>query len=125
MGLFDLYLYICRMQFDLNIKQVPPAAPSQQLLLMKAVNLIDFLLPTKAKASLSLLLLVCGMMCVTRSDREEMISRFRKHLNQYQIGDFQRVKELVEYAWTRNPCGLECMDWAKLGDEKGWNLFVG
>lgn len=110
MGLFDLYLYICRVQFDLSIKQVPPASPSQQLLLMKAVKLIDFLLSTKVRASLSLLLLVCGTMCVTQVDRDDMINRFRNQLNQYQIGNFQHVEELVEYAWTRNPCGIECMD---------------
>lgn len=124
-GVFDLYVYICQMQLGLNIKQLPPSSPHQQLLLMKALKLVDFLIPTKAKVALSLLLLVCGMTCVTQLEREQMIQRFRKHLKRYVIGNFQRVEELVEETWARDPDGHQCTDWADLADEKGWNLFVG
>lgn len=123
-SLFDLYVIIARMQLGTSIKQLPPSSAHQQLLLMKAIQLVDFLIPSKAKVALSLLLLICGMTCVVQHDRDEMIQRFRKHLKQYEIGNFQRVEELVEYAWTRNPYGHECIDWAELGNEKGWNLNV-
>lgn len=125
MGLFELYVCVCRMQLATTINQIPPSSVHQQHLFMKALKLVDFLLPTKVKVSLSLLLLMCGITCVTQHDREEMIQRFRKHLNQYEIGNFQRIEELVEEAWARNPHGHQCIDWAELGQEKGWNLYVG
>lgn len=125
MKLFDLYAYVCKMQLATSIDHIPPVSAHQQELLMEALDLVDFLLPTKMKVALSLLLLVCGITCVTQHDRQRMIQRFRKHLNQYEIGNFQRIEELVEEAWSRNPEGHLCLDWAALGEERGWNLYVG
>lgn len=125
MSLFELYVCVCRMQLATSISQIPPSSAQQQHLLMKALELVDLLLPTKVKVALSLLLLMCGITCVFQDDRDEMIQRFRKHLNQYEIGNFQRIEELVEEAWARNPDGNKCVDWAELGYERGWNLYVG
>lgn len=125
MGLFDLYVYICQMQLNQGIRRLPASSPCQQLLLRKAVKLIDILILTRAKVALSLLILLCGMTCVTQLDRDEMIQRFRKHLNQYQIGNFLRVEELVEHVWKVDPHGRRCLDWAQLADQKGWYFYVG
>lgn len=125
MRLFELYACVCRMQVATLISQVPPLSVHQQNLLMKSLQLVDFLLPSKVKVALSLLLLICGITCVTDHDRSEMVQRFRKHSNQYEIGNFQRIEELVEEVWARNPKGDICVDWAEIGNEKGWNLYVG
>lgn len=125
MALFELYVCVCRMQLATCINQMQPSSVHQQRLLMKALPLVDFLLPTKVKVALSLLLLTCGITCVHQVDRDAMTRRFRQHLNQYEIGNFQRIEELVVEAWARNPDGNQCIDWAELGDEKGWDLYVG
>lgn len=125
MALFDLYIGVCRIQLALQIMQVPPLSIEQQKLLVEALQVIDMLLPTRVKVSLSMLLLVCGLMCCTEHDRAEMRSRFRTLLQDYEIGNFQRIVETVEEAWARNPRGNRVVDWAELAERKGWNLYVG
>lgn len=123
--LFELYTHICRIQVATSLEKIPPNAVTQQHLLHQALKILDILQSTKLKVSLSLLLLVCGMTCCTAHDRALMTRRFRLHLNQYEIGNLQRVEETVVEAWVCNPTGSLCIDWADFVREKEWHLYVG
>lgn len=123
--LFDLYKHICQLQLATSVRRLPPNTPAQQGLLMKSLLLLDALVPTRLKVSLSLALLVCGITCCTDHDRAAMVKRFRLHLNQYEIGNLQRIEETVVSAWLCNPTGAVCVDWAELVRDKGWHLYVG
>lgn len=125
MTLFELYLCVVRMQLATSIMKLAPNTIPQQRLVVKSLALIDALLDTKLKVSLSLLILVCGMNCCTAVDREHITGQFRLHMEQYQMGNFQRVEETVLEAWECNPDGNLCIDWADLVKQKGWNLYVG
>ena len=125
LGLFELYMYTCQMQLGMSIQKLPLNAVSQQRLLLKAQKLLDVLLEAPVKVSLSLLILVCGILCCTERDRTRMTSVFRRLLNQYKIGNLQRIEETVIEAWELSPEGTMCLDWAELVSAKNWQLFVG
>lgn len=125
MSLFDLYNGICCIQLESLIYQIPPWSNVVQRYLMKCLQLIDKLLNTRVRVALSMLLLVCGMACVTTEDRNEMRQRFEALLVGYDVGNLPRIKETVEETWVRNPLGNTVIDWAELVQEKGWNLYVG
>lgn len=123
--LFELYLYACRSQFATSIQKLPLCAIIQQRILLKSLRLLDSLLLTQVRVALSLLILICGLLCCTKRDRTRMTSLFRMHSHQYQIGNLQRVEETVLEAWEMSPDGAECLDWADLVRDKNWHLYVG
>lgn len=123
--LFELYLYACRSQFATSIQKLPQCAISQQQILLKSLRLLDSLLLTQVRVALSLLILICGLLCCTKRDRTRMTSLFRMHSHQYQIGNLQRVEETVLEAWEMCPDGAACLDWADLVRSKNWHLYVG
>lgn len=123
--LFELYLYACRSQFATSIQKLPQCAISQQRILLKSLKLLDSLLLTQVRVALSLLILICGLLCCTKRDRTRMTLLFRMHSHQYQIGNLQRVEETVLEAWEMSPDGAVCLDWADLVRDKNWHLYVG
>ncbi|KAF8001986.1 hypothetical protein HF325_002951 [Metschnikowia pulcherrima] len=125
LALFELHVHICRLQLATLLERMPPNTITQQYSLHKALPLIDYLQATKLKVSLSLLLLVCGMTCCAPHDRALMTRRFRLHVNQYEIGNLQRIEETVVGAWECNPTGAVCIDWAEFVRDKEWHLYVG
>lgn len=125
LALFELYVYACRIQLGMSIQQYPLCTLSQQQLLLKSLKILDELLVTRLKVALSLLILVCGILCCTDRDRIRMTSLFRMHSNQYEIGNLQRIEESVLEAWEMNPDGKLCLDWADLVADKNWHLYVG
>lgn len=124
-ALFDLYIVVGRIQVLMLILRVSPASVQQQALLIRGTELIDSLLATQAKVSLSLAMLMCGILCCTNYDRQAMTRRFRQHSRQYEIGNLQRIEETVLEVWEVNPAGDACIDWAAMVSDKGWSLYVG
>lgn len=125
MALFDLHIYVCRMQLASSIERIPPNTVSQQRLLLDALPVLDSLLGTKLKVALAMLMLVCGMTCCTPYDREAMVKRFRLHTKQYQIGNMRRIEEMVFELWEQNADGSVCLSWPELAAAKLWQLYVG
>lgn len=125
LALFELYVYACKIQLGMSIQKYPLSTIYQQQLLLKSLKILDQLLLTRLKVALSLLILVCGILCCTDRDRTRMTSLFRMHSNQYEIGNLQRIEETVLEAWEMNPDGTLCLDWAELVADKNWHLYVG
>lgn len=124
-ALFQLYIFASRIQLGTSIQKLPQCALSQQHLLLQSFKLLDMLLVTPVKVALSLLILVCGVLCCNERDRLRMTTMFRMHLKQYEIGNLQRIEETVLEAWQLSPEGNTCLDWADLVRDKSWHLYVG
>lgn len=124
--LFNLYVIICRIQLGTSIMRMPPTMVEQQRSLIRALKIIDEkLLHTRFRVSLSLLILVCGLLCYRDYDRIKMRQRLAGFQADYYVGNVNRIEETIEEAWIDNPDGTQVMDWAELAQRKGWNLYVG
>lgn len=123
--LFELYVLICQIHLNTGVIRLPPSLFQQQDLLLQALDKIDELMDTRMIVLLSLLFLVCGLVCCSNYDRDRMRERFKEAQLRYHVQNLARIEETVEEIWVRNPQGTAVIDWAALAEEKGWNLYVG
>lgn len=122
--LFELYRLTCRMYLLLYIKQTQPSSSEVQMLLLNSFAYIDILVDSPMTASLSMLLLICGISCCNLSDRNQINDKFKKIYEKYRAGNVRRVWDIVEESWRRNPDGNICIDWVEICEEYGWKLSV-
>lgn len=122
--LFELYRLTCQMYLLLYIKQTQPSSSEVQMLLLTSFTYINILVESPMTASLSMLLLICGISCCNQSDRNYIRAKFTKIYNKYKAGNVRRVWDVVEESWCRNPDGNICVDWVEICKEYGWKLPV-
>ena len=124
MGLFEVVRNTCRLYMLLYLRQVQPASPAVQQILLESMELLEALANTTIVAALPMVLLVCGIACLEPSDRRAMAAIYRRVYAQYTVGNVARVWAVVEEFWARNPGGQLCIDWADICEERGWSLSV-
>ena len=124
MGLFEVVRNTCRLYMLLYLRQVQPASPPVQQILLESMELLEALADTTIVAALPMVLLVCGIACLEPSDRRAMAAIYRRVYAQYTVGNVARVWAVVEEFWARNPGGQLCIDWADICEERGWRLSV-
>lgn len=122
--LFELYRLTCQMYLLLYIKQTQPSSSEVQMLLLTSFAYISILVESPMTASLSMLLLICGISCCNLSDRNYITTKFTKIYDKNKAGNVRRVWDIVEESWRRNPDGNICIDWVEICEEYGWKLPV-
>ena len=125
MTLFELYSYICMIYVGIYLRKLPPASTKQQMRLIKSVELIDILINGHLYVSLPFTLLITGINCCTREDREEMTARLDEVSSRYNIGNFRKMRVIIKDAWEMNPDGTKVVDWASLAAKRNWKLYAG
>lgn len=122
--LFEVYVNVCKISLNMHIQQLPPASPEQQRLYIKTSVIVDTLIDTKMITALSLLLLLCGTLCISQYDRTKMLARLERVYRLHPIGNVKKIQELVQEYWKRNPTGKIHVDWVDICEEKGWWLPI-
>lgn len=125
MTLFELYSLTSLLYIGMYLQKLPPASQRQQSLLLQSLELIEILIGTKLHVSLTLLILICGIICCTDYDRLQMRNIFNLLLSRYDIGNLPKIIEVIEESWQKNPNGDSVIDWSELVNDKGWFLYVG
>lgn len=122
--LFEIVRNTCKLYMLLHLKQVTPASPEVQLILLQSLVYIESIEDTNIVAALPMLLLICGIACSLPCDRKEMHGTFKKIYSTYKVGNLARVWDVVEEYWRRNPMGTLCIDWADICEENSWSLCM-
>ena len=103
--LFELCCIIGRMYVLLYIKQTQPKSSEIQLLLLDAISIIDELISTHLASNLSMALLMCGITCGNKYDRQNINGKFKIVYDKFRQGNLKRIWEIVKESWERNPLG--------------------
>ena len=89
----------------LYIKQTQPKSSEIQLLLLDAISIIDELISTHLASNLSMALLMCGITCGNKYDRQNINGKFKIVYDKFRQGNLKRIWEIVKESWERNPLG--------------------
>lgn len=120
--LFDVALITCQICLNYLIKKLPAGTLEMQILSLKSLKQIDFLIQTKMKAAMSFILLVCGITCCTESDRQKMLERFKIVSQDYKAANVSLIRDIVQKVWERNDHGRLCVDWLVICEENNWDV---
>ena len=122
--LFELCCIIGRMYVLLYIKQTQPKSSEIQLLLLDAISIIDELISTHLASNLSMALLMCGITCGNKYDRQNINGKFKIVYDKFRQGNLKRIWEIVKESWERNPLGNVCIDWLDICHDFNWKISM-
>lgn len=125
MSLFRLYKYTVKLYLEIYLRRSTACSIEQQYVLLKCLDLIDTLIETPLRVSLPMLIMICGITCCTEIDRRRMRAHLDRMHQSYSFGNFEKIIEIIELTWERNPNGNVHIDWSELAHERGWCLYVG
>ncbi|KAK6197604.1 transcriptional activator, Zn-finger [Scheffersomyces amazonensis] len=122
--LFELYRITCKMYLSLYLKQSQPISSEMQNYLINAQGIMDELIQTNLISSLNMSLLICGISCCNKFDRQNLNDKFCSIYERYQVGNVKRIWDVVREAWRRNPYGIVCIDWLDICNDFGWKISM-
>lgn len=127
--LFELNRITCKMYLLLYIKQTQPTSTEIQILLLKALQLMDDLIIKKKNNvvnCLNMALLICGISSSNKFDRNNVRMKFNQvYSNNFKVGNIKRIWDIVEESWIRNSSGKICIDWLDICHDFGWKISMG
>ncbi|EGV64461.1 hypothetical protein CANTEDRAFT_119931 [Yamadazyma tenuis ATCC 10573] len=119
---FKLYQSTCRLYFKLFLKKIPPKNMEIQLLVREVYEAAEKLENTRFCVILCLPMLMCGVCCVDKFDRETIEKKIQRLKQTSPVLNNHKTWLLILKSWELNPCGEFVVDWADIADEYGWFL---
>ncbi|CAA19070.1 DNA-binding transcription factor [Schizosaccharomyces pombe] len=123
--LFKLYKTTTEMYLRQVISRMPPVSLEMQVLLHKQTQLIDLLLESSLRNSLSFPMLIAGLNAATDLQRTNFKNRVNCLCQNYTIGSLKKVWIVVQEIWKMNQNGNICIDWYEVVQKFGWRLNTG
>lgn len=119
---FKLYHRMTQLYFNLYIKQIPPNSLVNQILVNELYEIIDILVNTKFCVIVCFPLLLCGICCSNKFDKEKVEKKLLRAKNSTPVLNAEKIWVVIKRSWELNPHGNLIIDWSDICEEYGWCL---
>lgn len=119
---FKLYQRMTQLYFNLYIKQIPPNSLVNQILVSELYDIIDILVNTKFCVIVCFPLLLCGICCSNKFDKEKVEKKLLRAKNSTPVLNAEKIWMVIKRSWELNPHGNLIIDWSDICEEYGWCL---
>lgn len=120
--LFETFKLSVKLYLRQSIFKCNPSTLESQLLNNDLIKCLDIILGTPVESVLVFPVFICGIHCVSKTDRLQMTKRIDSFIKTYGPWSVVRAKEVIERIWVRNPDGDKVIDWHGILKELGWEI---
>lgn len=121
---FKSYKNICCLYFNLYVKKLTPDNIDNQVLVQNLFEIIDVFSKTRFCVISCLPLILCGICCVNKFDKEVLKQKIMKTHKTSPVQNAEKAWIVIQKCWELNPNGDKIIDWADVCDSFGFSLNV-
>lgn len=121
---FKSYKNICCLYFNLYVKKLTPDNIDNQVLVQNLFGIIDIFSKTRFCVISCLPLILCGICCVNKFDREILKQKIMKTQMTSPVQNSEKAWIVIQKCWELNPKGDKTVDWADICENFGFSLNV-